>query len=461
LVIVLLAIGCAVLVSFLRGPKRSHVAAQGLSTAQVRRADLDVVIKASGRIDSSRSSEIRCQLERLQLQEPSTKGGAGATAASAPVSRADQGNASFIISLVPEGTTVSRGEILCQFDASTYEELVRAQKIALEQSKADYHRADLDLQVAQIGLKLYREGETVETVKQFQTEIAQARSELTRHVERRDWLRRMLEKGYTSRAQATTEELETRRAEVALKESETAFRVHSRYTVARELKELESAVSIAEKTLKYETMRLKREEDRLAHYERMVEYCTIRAPHSGLVTYSNEPRRPPQVYEGAGVWQGMSLFRLSEVSQLGVEVNLNETMVNQVEPGMPVRIRADALPDRTLEGTVARVSRVPLSTRRWDRGSDATYYPARVEFTQPAEGLRPGLSVESEILAARRANVLAIPSQGIVYEDGCAMCYVSAGDRLERRKVDLGPGTPWLSEVVSGLREGELIVLNP
>src|SRR5207253_7071199 len=56
----------------------------------------------------------------------------------------------------------------CELDASDYKELVRRQKIAVKQATADHQQAALTLEVAEIELRAYREGELVQAEQLFQ-----------------------------------------------------------------------------------------------------------------------------------------------------------------------------------------------------------------------------------------------------------------------------------------------------
>ena len=58
--------------------------------------------------------------------------------------------ASVLLSVVPEGTTVQKGDVLAVLDSSDYEELVRLQRITVERSKADKTQAELNFQIAQL-----------------------------------------------------------------------------------------------------------------------------------------------------------------------------------------------------------------------------------------------------------------------------------------------------------------------
>ena len=60
----------------------------------------------------------------------------------------------------------------------------------------------------------------------------------------------------------------------------------------------------------------------------------------------------------------------------------------------------------------------------------------------------------------RLENVLAVPSEAVLFENGHDFCFVVHEDGLERREVKLGQVTLELSEVTEGLEEGEQVVIN-
>jgi hypothetical protein len=61
----------------------------------------------------------------------------------------------------------------------------------------------------------------------------------------------------------------------------------------------------------------------------------------------------------------------------------------------------------------------------------------------------------------RRDDVLALPHEAVVAEQNPPVCYVVAGDHLERREVQFGQSTTDLIEITDGLAEGEEVVLDP
>ena len=117
------------------GPQR--LTREDLARVRVRRADVNLSLKAGGRVESSQRTVIECQLESLAY---SNEG------------RTLSATGSRVLELVDEGTRVHRDDVICRFDSSDYEELVRQQEIKVQQAKNDFEKAELDLKASEIAL---------------------------------------------------------------------------------------------------------------------------------------------------------------------------------------------------------------------------------------------------------------------------------------------------------------------
>lgn len=430
-------------IATLRNPESQSAIMQ---TARIHRADLSGEILVSGRISCLQSTEIRCTLERLSVAGQRASAGGGA---------------STILSLVPEGANVQKGELLCEMDASAYAELVDNQQIAVEQARTNRLQAALALEVARIGLQAYREGEKVQVETAYMGQIALAQADLTRQDDRILWLQRMVEKGYVSQAQLQSERLAHERLKINVSKSEVSLENYRRFTAPKELIMLQSQVIGAQATLGFQDLRLNREEERLSHYKTMLDRCTIRAPHGGYVVYANRSGRAPVVYEGAPVRERMPLFTLPDQSKLEVEVLLHETIIDRVRPGMAVSIRLEALHDLKLTGFLSSVSPVPISDRSPESGNEAIYFVGHVQLDTMPPTLRPGMTTQVSISTGLRPGILAVPTMAVSVEDNHEICYVDHEKSVERRAVKVTQASRDMLEVIDGLSEGEVVFLDP
>src|SRR5260370_29665059 len=97
------------------------------------------------------------------------------------------GGASTMLDIIPIGTTVKKGDVLCMLDATEYEDLAYAQTIRVEQHKAEEVQTDKALQSAELALLEYREGLFVQDLKFMEGRIALAESDMQSASDRLAW----------------------------------------------------------------------------------------------------------------------------------------------------------------------------------------------------------------------------------------------------------------------------------
>jgi HlyD family secretion protein len=416
---------------------------QQYAVTDVRRADLYPMIKASGRVESGKRTIIECQLERIAVGVR----GQGVAA----------GGASVLLKVIPEGTSVKRGDILAEMDSADYVELLRLQEMSVERARADKLQAELDHEIAKLALIEFRDGTMKEMIEDFQRRVTLARSDLERAQDRLNWTHSMKAKGYVSTSTVNTDEYNVAQLALALKQEEGAFDVFRKYTAPRTIREFEGDIIGAGATLDYQKLRLQRHLDRHATLKAQVEHCTIRAPHDGYVIYANDPRREIFIEEGIPVYQNQKLFYLPDLSDMEVVALLSESDVNQVRDGMRAVVQVEGIPNRSVYGRVTKVGQLPLPDWR----NDVHYFEGIVKLEDPPSSLKPGMTAQVELEMPGRENVLAVRSEAVTLDDGQDVCFVVHEDGLERREVKLGQVTREMTEVTQGLREGEQVVLNP
>ena len=415
-----------------------------LATTPVRRTDLNVVMMAGGRVESSDATSIECELESLDV------GVRGRSMVA--------GGASTILSVIPDGSVVKKDDVLCVLDSSDYEELDRQQEMNVLRAKADHQQAVLTLDVARTSVLEYRDGLMVQNLQELEGRIVLSRSDMERATDRLSWTRRMVEKGYFPQAQVSSDELALARMAFGLSQGQTSLRLFKQFSAPKYLKILQSEVSGAEAIENYQGRRLKRNEERLAYLRQQIENCTIRAPHDGFLIYANEDMRQVRIEPGLSVRQKQRLFFLPDLSKMEVNAMIHETVVDEVRPGMFVTVRIEALDGREFYGHVVSVAPLPTDASWF---SNVKYFVSKVKLDSIPLGLKPGMTAEVAIQTTRKTDVLAVPTEAVTSEDGHDVCYVALDDRLERREVRLGQATPNMLEITEGLDEGEEVVTDP
>lgn len=406
-------------------------------TAAVRRGTLAITVTEKGSLESSKNEDVVCEVEG-QTQ---------------------------IIMIKPEGTQVTKGEVVCELDSATLRDNLTNQTITTKRAESDLANAKKTFEVAEINVNEYLNGIYPQEIETVEGEIKLAESEQVRSQERLEWSNSMIKIGYVSAAQNTVDRLTLQKAVFSLSQAMTKKVVLQKYTREKMLKELQGEVEKARSDMlaKQATYALETaKEDKLRN---MIEKCKLLAPNNGLVVYANETggfrgNNAPLIEEGATVRERQKIFSLPDINNMQVNVKVHESMVDQVGRGKSARIRVDAAPNQPLTGTVKTVA--PLPDPNSFFSSDIKQYTTIVTIDRGLPALRPGMSAEAEILIDRLDDILNVPVQAILEFGGKQHAFVVAPDgTASRRGVQVGRSNTKMIEIRDGLKEGELVALNP
>jgi RND family efflux transporter MFP subunit len=179
------------------------------------------------------------------------------------------------------------------------------------------------------------------------------------------------------------------------------------------------------------------------------DYLRITAPFSGLIT---KRYADPGAMIQAGIasqTQAMPVVRLSQIDHLRLVLPVPESIVARVRVGSPVEVRVESL-RRVFQGRVSRFTgRVETATRTME---------TEVDIPNPGGVLMPGMYAYATLALERRGDVLSVPVQAI--SPAKTALVVTMARTLEQRTVETGLETPEKIEVISGLEEGDSVVVG-
>jgi len=139
-----------------------------------------------------------------------------------------------------------------------------------------------------------------------------------------------------------------------------------------------------------------------------------------------------------------------------VTAPIDEVDVPNITPGLPARISLDAFGDRRFAGKVLRIAPYVL-----DREKQARTVDVEVQFTIPEDirQLLAGYSADVEIILDVRENTLRIPTESVL-EGNRVFVYLSEDKKIKERTFKGGISNWYYTEVISGLKPNELVVVN-
>jgi RND family efflux transporter MFP subunit len=184
----------------------------------------------------------------------------------------------------------------------------------------------------------------------------------------------------------------------------------------------------------------------------MLAYSKITAPFAGVISKRYADTGAMIQAGTASQSQAMPLVRLSQIDLLRLVLPVPESIVAKIHLGEAVEVRVPSL-NRTFPGIVARFSdTVSTATRTME---------TEVDVPNPSLTLVPGMYAEANLTLDRRQKALAIPLMAVSTQgDKSSVFVVTAENKVEERQVKLGIQTANRTEVIAGLRDGDLVVVG-
>lgn len=232
---------------------------------------------------------------------------------------------------------------------------------------------------------------------------------------------------------------------------------------------------------------------RLIQDEDALQKLQLVAPQDGTITYLTG--EVGDLAQG-GMFNPQVLIKLSDLSKMEVLVNVNENDITDVSLNDYALVEVDAYQDRKFKGVVKEVA-YAASTSSGGSQQQVTNFQVKVQMLEVADGMRPGMSAAVDIITENREQVLTIPIQSLTSprqapdgeskkkssnfsvsvesgnekrqwgnksqqsgNKGRNVVFVVKGNTVEQRFVETGIVGDVDYEIISGLEEGEEIVVG-
>lgn len=219
------------------------------------------------------------------------------------------------------------------------------------------------------------------------------------------------------------------------------------------LERTENRLEIAVATARSLEMRVSEAGKALRVLEEEYDKTILRAPFDGIVA---------EIKTEVGEYISPSppgLMIPAVIDLIGSEIPyvsapMDEIDAGRIGPGMEARVTVDAFPDSAFVGTVVRLAPYVLDAEEQNRTIEVE---VALKSDSEARDLIPGTTADVAIILERKPEALRVPSYALL--DGGKVFVVSRGI-VEERAVSTGLKNWEYTEIVSGLNDGELIVIT-
>jgi Cu(I)/Ag(I) efflux system membrane fusion protein len=174
---------------------------------------------------------------------------------------------------------------------------------------------------------------------------------------------------------------------------------------------------------------------------------TLESPANGVVLHKN-------AVEGLHINEGMSLYRIADLSTIWVYVSVYDNELPWVRTGQKATMNLSYSPEKVLEGRVVYI--YPYADEK------ARDVKVRLEFKNPDLDLKPGMFANVWIETPAIKDAIVIPSEAVIRSGQRNVVFVARGEgRFEPREVHIGEESDdGKIRIISGLLENEEVVIS-
>lgn len=403
-----------------------------------------------------------------------------------------------LLSIVPEGTRVAKGDVLFTLNSESIEEQITEEESRVETARADLEAAEnaylirvsdnesnlraanLELELAQLAFQQWRDGDDPKEMERLQADLDSAERNYARLNDKFEQSKELFEKNFKSKNDFDQEQIQLLEAESRVKQARLALETYQEYQRPRDEKQRSSdveearakvdrvmkqnAIELASKDASRKNARrqLELREERLAKLREQLSYCVVTAPNDGLVVYNSSTRRgrwnddPPE--PGRELSPNEVVIVLPDTSEMVASVRVHESLAGRIRPGLASNVQIEALGSKIVPGTVESIG-VLAESGNW-RDPNLREYTVRI-LLQPgdlATQLKPSMRSEATIVLDRVNEALTIPVQSVFSDGRLRFVYRPVGPRFERVPIQLGRRSETQAEVLAGLSTGDRVL---
>jgi len=332
-----------------------------------------------------------------------------------------------------------------------------------------------------------KDGEYATQLRDSIAKIAIAKKEVKRTEEKYEWSDKLEKEKYISATELKSDEISWEKAKLDLELQQSQLNLLKNYTHNRTLTELKSKVKQAsmalerakrkahadifesEAQLKSTEAKYKSEQLILDKIIQQISKTVIYAPNAGRIIYASSTRASwrssdEPLAEGESVREREELFHLPKAELLSVVANVHEANLDKVKIGSAVSIKVDAVPGEVFTGVVGKIAIMP-DARMVYINPNLKVYKTEM-FLDDKVGnaggrLRTGMGCQAEVVTAHYDDAVYVPIQAVITVGTQPTVYVFENGKTNPRDVEIGEDNNRMVHILSGLTEGEQVLMTP
>ena len=212
----------------------------------------------------------------------------------------------------------------------------------------------------------------------------------------------------------------------------------------KRLSELLASRATSKSLVEQQEAKTKAVEAQLVSAKARLNDLTIRAPFSGVLGFR-------EVSKGAYIDAGNTITSLDDLSVIKVDFHLPERLLTHLHVGQQISAQNTAYKAKKFIGKITAIdSRIDSSTRS---------IKVRANISNKAQKLHPGMLLNISVLL-QKENILQLPESSIIPIENTHYVFTEKDGKAIRKAINIGRRHPGVVEVISGLIEGEQVVVE-
>jgi HlyD family secretion protein len=391
-----------------QAPKPDAVALETTPT-QVVKGSIMQSVAATGRVVSNLDVDIKCKASGAVITLP------------------------FDIS-----DSVKKGALLVELDPIDEVRAVKQAEVALAQSQA---------KLAQARQNVIISGKNLETSKaRVKTNLMAAESRAKDARTKANRRRELLEQTFGSQEDYDSALTQAVQAETDLQ----AVKIQQDELVAQEL-----ALEIKRQDVELAKGEVAADEIAYSNAKQRLDDTKVIAPMDGVVSTRNVQIGTIISSGITNIGGGTAVLTLSDLSHIFVLASVDESDIGKVALNQPVNITADSHAGVRFKGKVVRIATKGVNL------TNVVTFEVKIEIvSQNKSLLKPEMTTNVQIVAAQKDDVLVVPTQAVTRKGDNLVATLKTPTGTEERPVKVGMTDGNNFEVVSGLTEGETVMVH-
>ena len=237
--------------------------------------------------------------------------------------------------------------------------------------------------------------------------------------------------------------------EVAIKRLQVTAAEMTLSQAQKTVSDISNEIAIKELQLNYTKEAVALAQKSVDEVKRQLSEATITSPFDGAIA-------KVFVEEGDTISPVNTIVHIVDPTAMELGIQLDEIDVPQVKPGQETVITLDALPGKKFTGKVSNIFPLPNVV------GGVVLYDIKITLDVPRDaGVRVGMSASADVIIEKRTGVLLVPNRTVTQDkQGKTIVKVKSGEQVTERPVITGVTDDVSTEIVSGLTEGETVVIE-